>query len=53
MTGYEVFHEADPEALATLLASLVVGCTGIEPGGELYRLTLEKIRKFLNEKAEL
>ena len=52
MKNYDVFHEATPEGLATLLASLVAGCTGIEPGGELYRLTLEKITQFLNAEAD-
>lgn len=52
MTNYEVFHNASPMELAELLTMLVAGCTGIEPGGELYRLTLEKIRQFLNAEAE-
>lgn len=51
MTHYEVFHEADPEKLAKLLASLVAGCTGIELGGALYERTLKKIQEFLNAEA--
>lgn len=52
MTNYEVFHNASPRELAELLAALTAGATGIEPGGELYRLTREEILQFLNEEAK-